>query len=137
VQEELFGPVLPILKYTTTEDAKQLLRELSPDALAVYVFTEDLEEASRIIDLSYAGSAAVNDCLAQIAPTSLPFGGFGQSGFGSYRGRDSIETFSHKQTVVTVPTSPEFEGLLGWRYPYSESEETIQFVKANLEVPLQ
>lgn len=75
--------------------------------------------------------------MAQIAPTSLPFGGFGNSGFGSYRGRDSIETFPHKQTVVKVSTGPEFEELLDWRYPYSESKGTIQFVEANMEVSLQ
>lgn len=136
VLEEIFGPVLPVLKYTTTQGLKRSLQELSPDALAIYVFTEDLEEADNIINLSQVGSAAINDCMAQIAPTSLPFGGFGKSGFGSYRGRESIETFSHKQTRVTVPTTPEFEALLGWRYPYSESKETITFVKANLEVPM-
>jgi acyl-CoA reductase-like NAD-dependent aldehyde dehydrogenase len=136
VQGEIFGPILPVLKYRTTEDAKRLLRELSPDALALYVFTENLEEANKIINLSSTGTASINDCMAQIAPTSLPFGGFGKSGFGSYRGRASIETFSHKQSVTTVPTSPEFEALMGWRYPYAESMETVKFVKANLEVSM-
>jgi acyl-CoA reductase-like NAD-dependent aldehyde dehydrogenase len=136
VQGEIFGPVLPVIKYSTSEDAKRLLGELSPDALALYVFSQDLEEANKIINMSTTGSASINDCMAQIAPTSLPFGGFGKSGFGSYRGRESIETFSHKQSIVTVPTAPEFEALMGWRYPYAESMETIKFVKTNLEVPM-
>ena len=74
--------------------------------------------------------------MAQIAPTSLPFGGVGGSGYGAYRGKASIETFSYRQSTVSVPTTREFEGLLGWRYPQAEGEETVAFVKANLEMPL-
>ena len=136
VETEIFGPILPVIKYSTIGDVERLLPKLSPDALALYVFTENLEEANKIISLSSTGTASINDCMAQIAPTSLPFGGFGKSGFGSYRGRASIETFSHKQSITTVPTVPEFEALMGWRYPYAESMETVKFVKANLEVPL-
>jgi hypothetical protein len=102
----------------------------------VYVFAEDLEEANKIINLSATGTASINDCMAQIGPTSMPFGGFGKSGFGWYRGRESVEMFSHRQSVVTVPTTPEFEALLGWRCPYDETMETVKFVNANLEVPL-
>ena len=83
-----------------------------------------------------AGTVSINDCMAQIAPTSLPFGGFGNSGYGAYRGKATIETFSHRQSKVTVPTAPEFEALLGWRYPYAESRDTVEFVKANLEMKL-
>jgi len=55
--------------------------------------------------------------MVQIAPSSFLFGGVGQSGFGAYGGEASIDTFSHKQSVVVVPTVPEFETLLGWRCP--------------------
>jgi hypothetical protein len=74
--------------------------------------------------------------MAQIAPSSLPFGGVGQSGFGSYRGKASIDTFSNLQSLVAVPTVPEFEAMLGWRYPQTESLETVELVKANLQAPL-
>ena len=136
VQEEIFGPILPVLKYTTEDDAKRLLRDLSPDALALYIFTNKVEESNAIINWSSTGTASINDCMAQIAPTSLPFGGVGQSGFGSYRGKASIDTFSHQQSVVTVPTTPEFEAMMSWRYPNAESENTLVFAKANLEVPM-
>ena len=74
--------------------------------------------------------------MGQIAPISLPFGGFGRSGFGAYRGKASIDTFSLQQSAVTVPTSPEFEALLGWRYPQAEGMETVAFVKTVLEFKL-
>ncbi|KAG0649348.1 Aldehyde dehydrogenase family 3 member A1 [Hyphodiscus hymeniophilus] len=136
VQDELFGPFLPVLRYSTPADLSRLQQKLSPTPLAVYVFSSDLVQANEIASGSMAGTAAINDCMAQVAPTSLPFGGFGNSGIGGYRGKASIDTFSHKQSVVTVPTAPEFEALLGWRYPYAESMETVEFVKANLEARL-
>jgi acyl-CoA reductase-like NAD-dependent aldehyde dehydrogenase len=136
VQGEIFGPLFPVLKYRTTADALRLQRKLSPTPLAVYVFSENLEQANDLTAGSMAGTASINDCMAQIAPTSLPFGGFGNSGHGAYRGRATIETFSHKQSFVNVPTAPEFEALLGWRYPYAESMQTVEFVKANLEAKL-
>jgi acyl-CoA reductase-like NAD-dependent aldehyde dehydrogenase len=133
VETELFGPVLPVIKYSTTQDAKRLANSLSPAALALYVFSEDLAEANDFVSTCPAGTASINDVMAQIAPSSLPFGGVGSSGFGAYRGRASIDTFSHKQSVVTVPTVPEFEALLGWRYPQAESIDTVNFVKGVLE----
>jgi acyl-CoA reductase-like NAD-dependent aldehyde dehydrogenase len=136
VQGEIFGPFLPVLKYTTTPDAKRLQQKLSPTPLGAYVFSENIEEANDLASAAMAGTASINDCMAQIAPTSLPFGGFGNSGHGAYRGKATIETFSHKQSLVTVPTAPEFEALLGWRYPYAESMQTVEFVKANLEAKL-
>lgn len=136
VQGEIFGPLFPVLKYSTTADAKRLQQKLSPTPLAVYVFSENIEQANDLAAGSMAGTASINDCMAQIAPTSLPFGGFRNSGHGAYRGKATIDTFSHKQSFVTVPTVPEFEALLGWRYPYAESMQTVEFVKANLEAKL-
>lgn len=136
VQDEIFGPLFPILKYSTPADVLRLQQKLSPAPLAVYVFSENLEEANKIAAASMAGTVSINDCMAQIAPTSLPFGGFGTSGIGAYRGKATIETFSHRQSFVTVPTAPEFEAMLGWRYPNAESMQTVEFVKANLEAKL-
>ncbi|CZR67088.1 related to Aldehyde dehydrogenase, dimeric NADP-preferring [Phialocephala subalpina] len=136
VQTEIFGPILPVLKYSTDIEAKQLLKKLSQDALALYVFTEDLEEARQVLTWCNAGTACINDVMGQIAPVSMPFGGVRGSGLGAYRGRASIDTFSHKQPMVTVPTVPEFEAILAWRYPQMESGETVAFVKANLEMKM-
>jgi len=133
---EIFAPIFPVVKYKDTADAKRLLRKISPCPLARYIFTEDMDEAEDFVNFMEAGSVAINDCMAQIAPTSLPFGGVGQSGFGAYHGLASIDGFSYLQSMVTVPTSQEFENMLEWRYPYSESPGMVDFVKANLEFPL-
>ena len=135
VETEIFGPILPIIKYSTPADGKRLLQNLSTGALGVYVFSNDLKEANEIVTWTSAGTASINDVMAQIAPSSLPFGGVGQSGFGSYRGKASIDTFSNLQSLVTVPTVPEFEAMLSWRYPQAESLETVELVKANLQAP--
>ena|SRR6187402_1440510 len=137
VQTELFAPILPILKYKTVEDAKRLCRKLSGTPLAMYVFSEDTAEVEDFMSSLQAGSVAINDTMAQISPAGLPFGGVGGSGFGAYRGRASIDTFSHLQTVVTVPTVPAFEKMLEWRYSYSEGEETLKLFKTTFEQPLQ
>jgi acyl-CoA reductase-like NAD-dependent aldehyde dehydrogenase len=133
---ELFAPILPVVRYRDTLHANALLNSICPTPLGFYVFSEDLDEANKLVNTSGSGGAAINDVMAQIAPTSLPFGGFGQSGFGAYRGKASIDTFSHKQSVVVVPTSSKFESLLEWRYPYGESAETVSFIRAKMLVPL-
>jgi acyl-CoA reductase-like NAD-dependent aldehyde dehydrogenase len=130
IDSELFAPILPVIRYRDTLHAKALLRRLSPDPLAFYVFSEDLDEANALVNAARSGTAAINDVLAQIAPTNLPFGGVGRSGFGTYRGKASIDTFSQKQSIVTMATVPEAEQMLDWRYPYNESPETVIAVRS-------
>jgi acyl-CoA reductase-like NAD-dependent aldehyde dehydrogenase len=136
VQAELFGPVLPVIRCTDMAHAKEIMRSVSVQALGFYILSEDLEEANDMVNTVQAGSAAINDVMAQIAPTSLPFGGIGHSGHGAYRGKAGIDTFSHKLSLVTVPTSAEFETMIEWRYPYSESDETLNFIRENLQAEL-
>lgn len=136
LQAEVFGPILPVIKAKDIEHAQTLARNIAPEALGLYVFSEDLEEANKIVNALPSGSAAINDVLGQIAPPSMPFGGFGSSGFGAYRGKASIDTFSHRQSIVTVPMVPEFENMLEWRYPYADQEKTVQFIRANMLAPL-
>ncbi|QGA17282.1 hypothetical protein EYB26_004953 [Talaromyces marneffei] len=136
LQAEVFGPILPVIKAKDTDHAQTLAREIAPESLGLYIFSEDLEEANKVINALPNGSASINDVMAQIAPTSMPFGGFGSSGFGAYRGKASIDTFSHKQSIVTVPTVPEFETMLEWRYPYADQEKTVEFIRANMLAPL-
>ncbi|EEA24949.1 Hexadecenal dehydrogenase [Talaromyces marneffei ATCC 18224] len=136
LQAEVFGPILPVIKAKDTDHAQTLAREIAPESLGLYIFSEDLEEANKVINALPNGSASINDVMAQIAPTSMPFGGFGSSGFGAYRGKASIDTFSHKQSIVTVPTVPEFEAMLEWRYPYADQEKTVEFIRANMLAPL-
>lgn len=136
LQNEIFGPILVVLRAADIGHAKALVRSVAPESLGLYVFSEDMDEANAIVSSLPHGSSAINDLMAQIAPTSLIFGGFGQSGFGAYRGMTSIDTFSNKQSTVTVPTSAEFEGLLEWRYPYSEQDQTVDYIRSNMMAAL-
>jgi acyl-CoA reductase-like NAD-dependent aldehyde dehydrogenase len=133
---EVFGPILPVVRARDIKHAISLTKSLAPESLGLYVFSEDSEEANTVVNTVPNGSAAINDVMAQIAPTSLPFGGFGASGFGSYRGKASIDTFSHRQSIVNVPTNADFEAMLEWRYPYADPDPTVAFIRANMTAPL-
>ncbi|KAH9215265.1 putative aldehyde dehydrogenase [Leptodontidium sp. 2 PMI_412] len=136
LQTEIFGPILPVLKYSTDVEGKKSLRSLSTGALGFFVFSDDIEQAMDILTWTSAGTAAINDVMGQIAPTGLPFGGVGASGMGSYRGKSGIDTFSHRQSVVNVPTAQAFEDMSAWKYPGMESLETVKFLKDNMEAKI-
>jgi acyl-CoA reductase-like NAD-dependent aldehyde dehydrogenase len=134
---ELFGPILPILPYKTLKDARATIATISETPLGLYVMTEDPAEASYILRHTHSGGMAVNDVMAHVAVTSLPFGGFGQSGMGNYRGKAGIDTFSHRKSVATVSTDDGFESLLEWRYATGDLEEKYKIYKGNLEAKLE
>jgi acyl-CoA reductase-like NAD-dependent aldehyde dehydrogenase len=137
LSSEIFGPILPIVTYKTLPEARQIISEIGETPLSLYIMTEDQDEAQYMLQHTRSGGMAINDVMAHVAVTSLPFGGFGQSGMGSYRGKASIDTFSHLKSVATVATSNEFEGLLEWRYATGDREEKFKFFKANLEARLE
>jgi aldehyde dehydrogenase (NAD+) len=99
MQEEVFGPVLPILRYG---DTAALLHELRtrPSPLAVYLFAEGRDTAEAFRQATSSGAFVVNDVIRHLSNLRLPFGGVGGSGFGRYHGRYGFETFSHMRTVV-------------------------------------
>ncbi len=105
MQEEIFGPLLPIVSYR--DDADALARIAArPAPLAFYVFDEDEARAGQTVARVPCGGACINDTLAHFANEELPFGGFGQSGIGRYHGRYGFETFSHaKGVLVSSPVS--------------------------------
>lgn len=99
MEEEIFGPLLPVLSYETLEDAKAFIAK-RPKPLALYLFTRDRQSERNIMDgLSYGGGC-VNDTIMQLASSSMGFGGVGESGMGSYHGKDSFETFSHRKSIL-------------------------------------
>lgn len=98
VQEEIFGPILPVLPYAD-EDAAAALVARHPDPLALYVFDEDRGRARRTVARLRAGGASINDTLFHVAQPGLPFGGIGGSGIGQYRGEHGFRRFSHYQGV--------------------------------------
>jgi aldehyde dehydrogenase (NAD+) len=106
MQDEIFGPILPVIAVRDVDEAIQFVND-RPHPLALYVFTDDDATAERVIDATQSGGAGVNLTLLHIAPTSLPFGGVGPSGTGGYHGKHSFDTFSHRRSVLTKPVKPD------------------------------
>lgn len=98
MQEEIFGPVLPVVPYATVEDARRYVNE-HPRPLALYYFSQDGEKTERMIEGTTSGGACVNDCIFHFAQENLPFGGVGPSGTGAYHGEAGFKTFSHAKGV--------------------------------------
>jgi len=103
LEEEIFGPLLPVIPYRTLEEARDFIRRL-PHPLALYVFTEKAHEEQFFLEAIPAGGSCINDTIMQVASARLPFGGFRQSGIGRYHGWYSFEAFSHARAVVKTPT---------------------------------
>ena len=99
MQEEIFGPLLPIISYRSLDKAIQTLKT-KEKPLACYVFTKKKATANKIIhEISYGGGC-INDVVIHISNHNLPFGGVGNSGIGGYHGKYSFETFSHRKSIV-------------------------------------
>ncbi len=99
MEEEIFGPILPILEYDTDEEARELIFS-RPKPLAAYFFSTDRSAQELFVSRVQSGGVCINDCLSHMTTTTLPFGGIGDSGMGSYHGRASFETFSHEKSVM-------------------------------------
>ncbi|MEW5740637.1 MAG: aldehyde dehydrogenase family protein [Myxococcota bacterium] len=102
MQEEIFGPLLPVIEVKDLDEATRFINE-RPKPLALYVFTRDGARAEKVLKTTSSGGAVVNDCLVHITSPDLPFGGVGDSGVGNYHGRFSFDAFSHLKTVVKRP----------------------------------
>ena len=98
MQEEIFGPILPVLSYSGEEELERIL-DIYPDPLALYVFSESKEFLEDLLKKRSFGGGAVNDVVIHIANKNLPFGGVGNSGYGAYHGRFSFDTFTHKKSI--------------------------------------
>lgn len=98
MQEEIFGPLLPIKTYSTLGEAIAYVND-HPRPLALYCFDYDSVSVSRVLRETISGGVTVNDTMLQFAQEDLPFGGVGASGMGHYHGREGFETFSKKKPV--------------------------------------
>ncbi len=99
MQEEIFGPVLPMICYDSLSEAIEFVRA-RPKPLAFYLFTSDKNTERRILDSCSFGGGCINDTIIHLATTRMPFGGVGDSGTGSYHGKKSFETFTHYRSIV-------------------------------------
>ncbi|HTH75198.1 MAG TPA: coniferyl aldehyde dehydrogenase [Trinickia sp.] len=102
MQEEIFGPLLPIVPYDTIDDAIRYVNA-RPRPLALYLFDDERRTVERVLHETVSGGAAVNETLLQIACEGLPFGGVGASGIGAYHGYDGFRTFSKMKPVLFQP----------------------------------
>lgn len=103
MQEEIFGPVLPVMSYENLNETLDIIRE-KPTPLSLYVFTSDQTIEHKIINELPFGGGCINDTIAHLGNHNLPFGGLGQSGFGNYHGKNSFEIFSHQKSIMKKPT---------------------------------
>ncbi len=103
MQEEIFGPVMPILTYDTLDEAVRNVNSM-PRPLALYVFTKDKKAAAHITLRCGFGGGCINDTVIHLATSEMGFGGFGESGMGSYHGKSGFDTFTHYKSIVDKKT---------------------------------
>lgn len=103
MQEEIFGPIFPIMEY---KDINSMVKLLSgrPKPLALYLFTESKEVEKKVLDNISFGGGCVNDTVIHVASPYVPFGGVGNSGMGAYHGRESFELFTHRKPILKKTT---------------------------------
>ena len=103
MQEEIFGPLLPILTVGSMEEAIAFVNR-RPKPLALYLFTENRETEKNVLEYTSFGGGCINDTVIHLATSSMPFGGIGESGMGSYHGKTGFESFSHFRSIVDKKT---------------------------------
>ncbi|HKT94572.1 MAG TPA: aldehyde dehydrogenase family protein, partial [Paraburkholderia sp.] len=122
MQEEIFGPVLPVVTYETLDEALAHINA-RPRPLALYHFANDALEQHEVASRTTSGALVVNDAMTHVFFDSLPFGGVGASGMGHYHGEYGYRTFSHAKPVVVQSTGGESNLLM--RAPYLAATETV------------
>ncbi len=103
MQEEIFGPIMPIIAYDNLDDIIKKIKEL-PHPFALYLFTSDKKVIDKVTDSVNFGGSCINDTIIHLATSAMPFGGVGESGMGAYHGKVGFETFSHTKSIVNKKT---------------------------------
>jgi len=124
MQEEIFGPILPVIVYETIEEAFEIIKSIEKP-LAAYLFSDSSLVKERFLNEIPFGSGGINDCVMQVTNPNIPFGGVGNSGMGRYHGKYSFECFSHFKGVLDKPTVIE----TNLKY-YGYSEKQLKIIKA-------
>ncbi len=120
MREEIFGPILPVIVYEKPSEIKAVIAR-NPNPLSFYIFSQDKQFVSRMIESVPFGGGCVNDTINHFMNHNLPFGGRGTSGVGNYHGRHSFEAFSHKKSVLH--SSYKFD--LKLKYPPYKNMPTL------------
>ncbi len=122
MQEEIFGPILPVLNYDKLDEAIALINQ-KPKPLALYLFSNDKQKQQQVLRETSSGGVCINDTITHLGVSELPFGGVGESGMGSYHGKASFDTFSHRKSVL----EKSFRFDLDFRYPPYKNK--LNFIK--------
>ncbi len=121
MQEEIFGPILPILTVESFDRIFALLRD-KPKPLALYLFSQSKERQKAVTERIPFGGGCINDTIIHLATSEMPFGGVGESGMGGYHGKQGFSAFSHTKSIVEKKTWPD----LPMRYqPYGKLYEKL------------
>jgi coniferyl-aldehyde dehydrogenase len=118
MQDEIFGPLLPVKSYDQVTDAVDYVNG-HPRPLGLYYFGADQREQHRVLTQTTSGGVTVNDVIMHVAQEDLPFGGVGPSGMGAYHGRDGFRTFGHAKSIFTQ-SKFDVAALAGLRPPYGD-----------------
>ena len=127
MQEEIFGPILPIITVSDTTAAIHYINK-RPNPLALYWFGKDKGNMQRVLNETRTGGVTINDTLLHVAVEGLPFGGTGNSGMGAYHGKAGYDTFSHRKSILEVKGffgTKLFSGTKLARPPYGPSVERL------------
>ena len=120
MEDEIFGPILPVITFNNLEDAIQKVKN-RPKPLSLYVYSKSKKTVNTILSQISFGGGAVNDSVMHLVNSHLPFGGVGSSGMGSYHAKTGFDTFSHHKSILKKP----FWFELGLKYPpYNQSKLT-------------
>lgn len=103
MQEEIFGPIMPILTHESTEEVIRFLADKAKP-LAFYIFAEDKQVIRQLTSRCRYGGGCINDTIIHLATSEMPFGGVGESGMGGYHGKDGFDAFSHTKSIVDKKT---------------------------------
>jgi aldehyde dehydrogenase (NAD+) len=122
MDEEIFGPILPLIPVSGVEDAIEFIRS-KPKPLALYVYSDDAAVRKAFTERTSSGSLVFNVSVAQLSVPDLPFGGVGESGMGAYRGKRSFDTFSHEKSMLSKPLKPETLSIVF--PPYTDSKKKL------------
>ena len=99
MQEEIFGPILPVLEFKNINEVITMVNSHSKP-LALYLFTRSKAMEKKIVSSISFGGGCINDTLVHLATSYMPFGGVGDSGMGGYHGKWSFDTFTHKKSIM-------------------------------------
>lgn len=117
MNEEIFGPILPVIEYDKLDDAIKFVNSRNKP-LALYIYSDDKMYQQKILNETSSGNASINECLMHVGQFELPFGGVGESGIGAYHGKLSFDTFSHLKGVLKKSTLSDLKQRFP---PYTES----------------